>query len=241
MTMSPAVAARRKHNMDILFVIDATGSMQNAIDAAREKASDLAFELHINNRVANFTFGCVCYRDPVDAPSDKHEFIDLDPRVAALTVWLESIKAVGGGDEPEDYAGALEIAFSGKITWRDGRHALIWMADAPAHGTMFGGTARHNDQAPRLCGLVARMAHEKYYVSAIDLSGWATRTYQEMKKIYDAHGGPSFVIDTMHLETEDEIKRIQDTMLRSCQGAASAMMKSPERKCTVPECPRGGT
>lgn len=67
--MSKSTKSQRTKAMDVLFMIDATGSMANTIQAAHDKAEDLAFELHISNRKALFKFACICYRHLVDAPS----------------------------------------------------------------------------------------------------------------------------------------------------------------------------
>jgi hypothetical protein len=64
--------------MDVLFLIDATGSMSTAIKASRAKAAEIAINLRVKNPAVSVQFGCVCYRGPVDSPSDVHEIHQLD-------------------------------------------------------------------------------------------------------------------------------------------------------------------
>ena len=124
---------KRTKSMDVLFVIDATGSMAKTIQAAHEKAEDIAFDLKVWNRTALFKFGCICYRDPIDKKEDEHQVFDFDGEIENLSTFLETVEAKGGGDGPEDYVGALNNAFN-NLTWRLGKKAIIWIADAPAHG-----------------------------------------------------------------------------------------------------------
>lgn len=116
--MSKSTKSKRTKKMDVLFIIDATDSMAKTIQAAHDKAEDLAFDLNVTNRTASFKFACICYRDPVDSPSDEHQVFDFDPEIENLATFLEDVKASGGGDGPEDYVGALNKAFD-ELSWRD--------------------------------------------------------------------------------------------------------------------------
>ena len=206
--------------MDVLFVIDATGSMANTIQAAHDKAEDLAFDLQISNRTALFKFGCVCYRDPVDAPADVHQVFDFDEEIENLATFLEDVKASGGGDGPEDFVGALNESFN-SLSWRDGKRAIIWIADAPAHGQRYCGAPNHQEEEPKLEPLVARLGKEHYYFVGLSLNGGADRTFSEMKAIYEANGGQSFKVESFSPDKGAEIDRIASTMAESTKGVVS--------------------
>jgi hypothetical protein len=203
---------KRVKKMDVVFVLDATGSMANTIEAARTKVADLAFDLHINQRDADFRWGCVCYRDPVDVPSDKHEIFDLDGNAESLGDFLEGIKVYGGGDGPEDFVGALGLATT-RMSWRDGsKRALIWIADAPAHGAKYCGANNHQEEEPKLEPLVRAIAAERYYFVGMSLNNGADRSFAAMKAIYEAGGGPSFHVESFSPEKGNEVERIGETM-----------------------------
>ena len=211
--------------MDIVFVIDATGSMSASIQAARDKAVDLAFDLHIHNRDALFSFGCVCYRDPVDSSDDEHEVFDLvdQSQSEELEDWLGTQEAKGGGDGPEDYVGAFDCIFN-RIHWREGsKRALIWIADAPAHGERYCGRENHQEEEPKLQPLVAKIAEEGYYFVGLNIHGGATQTFREMKAIYDSKGGRSFVVQDLNPETGNEVGRISETMMTSVTSVVGEM------------------
>lgn len=226
--MSKSTKTKRTKAMDVLFMIDATGSMANTIQAAHDKAEDLAFDLQISNRTASFKFGCICYRDPVDAPADVHQVFDFDEEIENLATFLEDVKASGGGDGPEDYVGALNEAFN-NLSWRDkGKRAIIWIADAPAHGQKYCGKANHQEEEPKLQPLVERLASEQYYFVGISLNGGADKTFSEMKAIYENNGGKSFKIESFTPEKGNEVDRIASTMAESTKGVVSEMIKEED-------------
>jgi Mg-chelatase subunit ChlD len=215
---------KRTKKMDVVFVLDATGSMANTIQAAREKVEDLSFELHINQREADFMWGCICYRDPVDAPGDVHQICDLGAHTEELADFLASVKASGGGDGPEDFVGALQLATT-RISWRDGsKRALIWIADAPAHGQRYCGVANHQEEEPKLEPLVRKIGSERYYIVALSLNNGADRTFSEMKSIYEEAGGPSFHMESFSPEKGSEVQRIADTMAQTTISVVKAML-----------------
>jgi hypothetical protein len=41
-------------------------------------------------------FACICYRDPIDSPGDKHEFMNFSSNVEVLKEFLNPIIATGG-------------------------------------------------------------------------------------------------------------------------------------------------
>jgi hypothetical protein len=179
---------------DVLFIIDATGSMASSIAGAHRKACDLAVELRNASPDVDFEFGCICYRDPVDSPSDVHQVHDLNDDVESLISFLSTVRADGGGDGPEDWVGAYNIALK-QIHWRDGAKTIVHIADAPAHGSAFGGPG-HEPEAAKLPPLVQSLAHQRIVMSGLDLDGGATQSFAACKAIYDKAQGPRFDIET---------------------------------------------
>jgi hypothetical protein len=95
--------------MDVVFLIDATGSMSSAIKAAHDKAAEMAINLRVKTPNVNFMFGSVCYRDPVDSPSDTHDVHQLNPDIDTLVSFFSTIRPTSGGDGPEDWVGAYRL------------------------------------------------------------------------------------------------------------------------------------
>jgi hypothetical protein len=70
--------------MDVVFLIDATGSMAATLKGAHDKAAEIAIDLRVRNPDVKFQFGSVCYRDPVDCQSDVHEVHQLSDNMDSL-------------------------------------------------------------------------------------------------------------------------------------------------------------
>jgi hypothetical protein len=132
--------------LDLVLVIDATGSMGDVMRAVHDSAYNIASSLRVSNRTTNLRFACVLYRDPVDRPLDIHEVHSFSPSLPALQAFLNDVRASGGGDIPEDYVGAIRKIL--ELTWRPtAKRAIVWLADAPAHGHSIGGAA---SEIPRI-------------------------------------------------------------------------------------------
>lgn len=179
---------------DMLFIIDATGSMASSIAGACRKACDLAVDLRDANPDVDFRFGCICYRDPVDSPGDVHQVHHLNDDVETLIGFLSTVQATGGGDAPEDWVGAYAIALK-QIHWRDGAKTIVHIADAPAHGSAFGGPG-HESEAEKLPPLIRGLAEQGILVSGLDLNHGATKSFMACKAIYDEANGPRFDVET---------------------------------------------
>jgi hypothetical protein len=186
--------------MDVVFLIDATGSMAAMIKGAHDKAAELATELRKKSSEIDFRFGCVCYRDPIDVRSDVHQVHGLNSDIQAMVRFLEGVKASGGGDCPEDWVGAYEIALH-QIQWRTGGKTIIHMADAPAHGSKFGGPG-HEEEGPKLVPLIEETAREQIVISAMDIWAQASKAFAECKVIYDKCQGPGYDIQVFTPKVE---------------------------------------
>ncbi|HYP89548.1 MAG TPA: vWA domain-containing protein [Polyangiaceae bacterium] len=111
----PAARAKTKGVADIVFVVDVTGSMAPCIDALRKNIEAFIDSLSHGdgNNVAavrDWRGKVVGYRDIESAESDGLPWIEDHPFVrdaAALKSQLASLKAGGGGDEPESLLDAL--------------------------------------------------------------------------------------------------------------------------------------
>lgn len=228
--MSKAKGTKRTKKMDILFMIDATGSMASTIQAAHDKAEDLAFDLRTINRTALFRFACICYRDPVDTKDDVHQLFDFSEEIENLSEFLETVKASGGADWPEDFVGALNLSFD-RLSWdKESKKAIIWIADAPAHGKRYCGKENHQEEEPKLEPLIEKLAKENYYFVGISLKSesnteGADRTFSEMKKIYEANKGKPFRIESFSPDANDEVGDIAKTMAESTMGVVDEMLK----------------
>jgi hypothetical protein len=68
------------------------------------------------------------------------------------------------------------------------------------------------------------LGDEKLYFVGLSLNNGGNLTFAAMRAIYEAHGGPSFVVESFKPDPGDELNRIQMTMLSSTANAVKVML-----------------
>jgi hypothetical protein len=138
-------------DLDLVFVMDATGSMDDEI---RDVQANLLGLVRILERLApSLHVGFVAYKDRGDEYLARD--FPLTPMRGAnlgrIQSFVESLEAGGGGDVPEPVAHALQIATA--MNWRPRAEGLIVViGDAASHqpdwGTAFGSASAFAGSAP---------------------------------------------------------------------------------------------
>ncbi len=128
---APAQATQRAQ-LDLVFLIDATGSMGDEIDKLKASMHAIAAEVARLPAKPDLCFGLVAYRDYGD------EFLirshDFTNDLGAFQSVLNRLQANGGGDYPEALNEALHDTVH-SLSWRgDGTTRMVFLlADAPPH------------------------------------------------------------------------------------------------------------
>lgn len=140
--------AKVKGVVDIVFLIDASGSMTECIDAVKDKIGVFISELSGGQvPIKDWRARVIGYRD---AKCDGDQWLVTNPFVsndqAALTAQLSSLEAKGGGDEPESLIDALleicswnavqKTEVADNCSWRhftDARRSVVLFTDATYH------------------------------------------------------------------------------------------------------------
>ena len=177
-----------KKNVDIVYLMDATGSMGKEIDAAKKKVKDILDELKEKFKDLNldFKFGAVFYRDKIDSKDDKNEFFPLTDDMDKLKVFISKIKPYGGGDAPEDWVEGYNLALN-KIEWRDGLKLIIHIADAGAHGEEFSRGDKYKDQGPLLCEEIKKCVEKNINIIGFIITKKPQQSFEKMKEVYEEH------------------------------------------------------
>ena len=132
LTISTTRQLKDRTPLDIVFILDTTGSMGEEIE--RLKATIQLIHLNLSSLSTKplLRFGLVLYKDEGDeeyVTSIVHLTEDLDK----FQNELNSVEAYGGGDTPEDLQAALEDSMK-KIRWNtDGIRLAYIITDAPPH------------------------------------------------------------------------------------------------------------
>ncbi|WP_181537162.1 Calx-beta domain-containing protein, partial [[Anoxybacillus] calidus] len=138
--------------LDVVFVIDTTGSMGAEIENAKRRSIDIMN--NIRSKVEDAYFGVVSFRDYYGSYSysgyystygssgDKPYYIEqtLTNDISSVSDAIQSLYASGGGDWPESYTRALFEASKPSMNWReDSKKIIVLIGDAPTHDMDFAG------------------------------------------------------------------------------------------------------
>ena len=131
----PNTVATLPYSLDVMFVIDTTGSMSDELRYLITELRDIMGAVQAKHQQIRMRFGLVLYRDQGD------DYVVRDfaftESLNNMQIQLSEQKARGGGDYPEAMEQALETALNAQ--WRDGNVArvLFLVADAPPHDRNF--------------------------------------------------------------------------------------------------------
>lgn len=127
-----ASAVSQHTQLDLVFLIDATGSMGDEIDKLKASLRTIANEVAQLPSRPDLCFGLVAYRDKGDQFLLRRH--DLTNDLPSFQGALNALQASGGGDYPEAMNEALNDTVH-NLSWRgNGTTRLVFLlADAPPH------------------------------------------------------------------------------------------------------------
>ena len=118
--------------LDVLFLLDSTGSMADEIDQIKRTLLSISARVSDLPSQPDLRFGMVSYRDREDEYVTR--LFDFDADVGRFANTIRNVVADGGGDEPESLNEALHMAIQ-RLKWRTGDsiRLVFLLADAPPH------------------------------------------------------------------------------------------------------------
>jgi Mg-chelatase subunit ChlD len=131
--LTPTVIAAHKPKVDVVFVLDTTGSMSGLIQTAKEKIWSIASTMASAQPTPELRVGLVAFRDRGDQYVTR--VVDLSADLDSVYATLMEFQADGGGDTPESVNQALHEAVHG-MSWSDAQQAyrvIFLVGDAPPH------------------------------------------------------------------------------------------------------------
>ncbi len=175
-----ATAEEQRPKVDVVFVLDTTGSMSGLIQGAKDKIWSIANEMVSTKPAPEIRFGLVGYRDRSDAYVTKRT--DLTQDIDAVYTELVKFQAEGGGDTPESVNQALHEAVT-QMSWNPARDVLkiiFLVGDAPPHMDY-----ENETQYPQIC----KMAVKKDLIINTIQCGSMSQTTPIWKEIADKAEG----------------------------------------------------
>ena len=126
-------APSTKALVEVVFVLDTTGSMSGLIDSAKANIWSIARTMASAQPAPDIRVGLVAYRDRGDDYVTR--VVDLSPDLDSMYATLMDFQAGGGGDGPEAVNEALYDAVH-KVKWSQDPKAyqvIFLVGDAQAH------------------------------------------------------------------------------------------------------------
>ncbi|AEA42315.1 T9SS type A sorting domain-containing protein [Fluviicola taffensis] len=126
------ISCQEVENVDVAFVVDATGSMGDEINFLKAEMNDVIFESRKISNKLNFRFANVFYRDMTDSYITKS--MNFNRILTESTAFIDEQNAGGGGDFPEAMDVGLDSAIN-NLSWSEHARAriLFLILDAPPH------------------------------------------------------------------------------------------------------------
>ena len=125
-----------KTRLDILFIIDSTASTHNHLESIKKNFNKMIKDICKTCPTATIFIGFIGYTDFSELDlDDKYIDIEFTDKKEEISEKIGDLEPHGGGDEPEDLAGAFELALNKK--WKGFSRFAILATDAPCHGMEF--------------------------------------------------------------------------------------------------------
>ena len=131
--LQQVVQSNARPTVDVVFVLDTTGSMSGLIQTAKDKIWSIARTMASAQPTPDIRIGLVGYRDRGDAYVTR--VVDLSSDLDSVYAALMEFQADGGGDGPESVNKALYDAVHG-MSWSQDSQAyqvVFLVGDAPPH------------------------------------------------------------------------------------------------------------
>jgi Mg-chelatase subunit ChlD len=126
-----AAAPAARTRLDLVFLIDATGSMDDEIAKLKASMRQMAQQIAQLPGQPDVCYGLVAYRDRGDAFLTRTT--DFTDDLAGFQAVLARLQAGGGGDKPEALNEAL-VETVHRMSWRtDAARMVVLVADAAPH------------------------------------------------------------------------------------------------------------
>jgi len=176
----PGAAAAPR--LDMVFAIDATGSMGDEIDQVKHHLWSTVTRIVSGQPRPDLRVGLVIYRDRGDAEHTR--VVPLTRDIDQIHRELMGIVASGGGDEPEDVDMALHLALTA-IQWDAQAANLVFLiGDAPPQDY-----GQFNRRA-----MLSAAAERRIRIHTIQASGMNPHGRRTFSRIAEVTGGTAEIL-----------------------------------------------
>ena len=123
-------------NLDLMFIMDLTGSMGIWIEKAQKNIKNIIEEITGNNPGSKIRISFIGYTDFLDKDEIRiYNSKEFTEDINDIYNFISKLNCEGGGDMPEDIVGALKEGL--KMKWESSAKYVILVCDAPCHGKKY--------------------------------------------------------------------------------------------------------
>ncbi|XP_024402664.1 uncharacterized protein [Physcomitrium patens] len=210
----------KSQELDLAFLVDATGSMQSSIDMIKTTVTTMASGIMQSYPDCKLRVAFVPYRDYEDTAQDDREMLDFTTSFSGLeSVFVQAlsrVRAVGGGDDAEDvFTGIARVA---QLSWVAPNRVLFHIADAPCHGLSFhdgvGDLYPNGDKYGRTINAQFRILHEVCHISTYFFCHLNSSTKKMIRKFREAAGSSLDILEEQFVN----ISNIPHKVITLCRG-----------------------
>lgn len=169
LTVDLTDSAEKLNVIEIMLVVDVTGSMGDEISFLKAELSDVINRIAANDKDTVIKLAMLFYRDTDDrVPFDYYDFTDVtdSTNLSIQQAALNSQYADGGGDYPEAVDEALNIAVNKQWSTGSTTKIIFHVLDAPAHNgekyatKLVNATKTAAEKGIRICPVICSGAAE---------------------------------------------------------------------------------
>lgn len=176
--------AEKLNVIEIMFVVDVTGSMGDELDFLKAELADVMSKIAANDSETQIMLSLLFYRDKTDTQTfDFYEFVEVtnEEGMKLQQEALDTQKAKGGGDYPEAVDEALLMALDAQWSTGNTTKLIFHILDAPAH--------QGEKYEERFMNAVLGAAEKGIRINPIICSGAAELTEYTMRQAAVYTGG----------------------------------------------------
>ena len=161
--------AEKLNVIEIMLVVDVTGSMGDEIDFLKAELKDVINRIAQNDSETVIKLAMLFYRDTDDSvPFEYYDFVNVTESngLATQQAALNKQHASGGGDYPEAVDQALDIAVNKQWSTGTTTKIIFQVLDAPAHegsqyeNKLVNATKTAAEKGIRICPIICSGAAE---------------------------------------------------------------------------------
>ena len=185
------IIVNNQTRLDLLFIMDITNSMDKYLDQVKKDFFKMLDDIQLECAGSDIYLGFIGYKDFNDLDNDE-DYINLEftTNYKNIREKIQHIQVGGGGDEPEDLCGALELGKEKK--WSGNIKFAILVTDSPCHGTKYHDLGKDKDNYPEgdrdernIEDMIKFFAKENISLYCLKIENKTDKMFNIFKKLYN--------------------------------------------------------